>query len=158
MSEKVLGNLKQGLVFVLSAPAGTGKTTLVRLLIQEFPCVVQSISYTTRAPREGEIHGKDYNFITREEFEKKIKANEFLEYVNLYGDYYGTSLAWVNARLKEGKHVILVIDAQGGLQLLGKYPATFIFIKPPSLEVLRQRLLKRRTETLETLEKGFLGL
>jgi guanylate kinase len=150
---KLLGNLNHGLVFVVSAPAGTGKTTLVKMLISEFPCVIRSISFTTRKPRPGEVPGIDYHFVTKEEFEKQIEQQDFLEYVKLYGEYYGTSRKWVREQQMQGKHVILVIDTQGGLQLKGKFPARFIFIKPPSMEVLRKRLTERKTENEEVIEK-----
>lgn len=138
---------------MLSAPAGTGKTTLVNMLTEEFPCVMQSVSYTTRKPRPGEIDGVHYNFVSVKEFEEKIKANEFLEYVSLYGDYYGTSRHWVEAHISDGRHVVLVIDTQGGLQLKGNIQASFIFISPPSLEVLHKRLEKRKTEPAGMIEK-----
>ena len=149
----LLGNLKRGLVFVLSAPAGTGKTTLVEMLVKEFPCVIQSISYTTRAKRPQEREGGHYNFISVAEFEQKIAAHEFLEYVKLYGDYYGTSKLWVEEQLQKGKHVFLVIDTQGALQLMESLEACFIFLKPPSLEVLRERLMHRKTDAEEALQK-----
>lgn len=142
----LLGNRKKGLMIVVSAPAGTGKTTLVKMLTNEFPNVVQSISYTTRAPRGTEIEGLDYHYIDPREFEKMIADNRFLEHAKIYKDYYGTDAKWVNDQLDSGKHVILVIDTQGGLQLRGKIPAVFIFIEPPSMEVLRHRLEKRKTE------------
>lgn len=150
---KLLGNRKTGLAFVLSAPAGTGKTTLVKMLVQEFPCVVESISHTTRPQREGEIHGEHYYFVTREEFERLIAEKAFLEYVTLYGDYYGTTYASLEQRLHEGKHVVLVIDTQGALQLKNKFPAVFIFVMPPSLEVLQQRLIQRKTENSSVIER-----
>ncbi len=152
--ESLVGNQREGLFFIVSAPAGTGKTTLVEMLIQEFPQhIVGSISYTTRQPREGEIDGKHYHFITQSEFEAKISASDFLEYVKLYGYYYGTSRQWILDQQKQGKHVILVIDTQGALQLKKCLDATFIFISPPSLEVLKDRLSKRKTETPEILEE-----
>jgi guanylate kinase len=150
---KLLGNLKTGLAFVVSAPAGTGKTTLVQMLLKEFPCVAMSISCTTREIRAGEIQGHDYSFLSKEEFEHKIANRDFLEFVQLYGNYYGTDLKTIEALQKQGKHVILVIDTQGALQLKGKFPATFIFLKPPSLKVLRERLTQRRTETNEVIEE-----
>lgn len=153
MQEKLLGNLKRGLPIVLSAPAGTGKTTLVHMLKSEFDCVVPSISYTSRPPRPNEVNGKDYNFISEEEFKQKIREGEFLEYVQLYNYYYGTSKSWVEKRLNEGKHVFLVIDTQGAKQLRGHYPAIFIFLKPPSLEELKRRLQNRKTESPEMLKK-----
>lgn len=153
MTLKVLGNSDNGLLFVLSAPAGTGKTTLTHLLTKEFPCVVQSISCTSRKPRAGEVDGADYHFLEEKQFEDKIADGEFLEYVRLYDHYYGTSKKWVAEKLNEGKHVVLVIDTQGAFQLKGKIDAAFIFIMPPSLEVLKERLLKRRTESDEMMKK-----
>lgn len=151
--QSLFGDLSQGLVFVVSAPAGTGKTTLVQKLVKEFPEVIASVSYTTRPARNGEISGKDYHFITVEEFKQRVAASDFLEYAELYGIYYGTSRQWVAERQKEGKHVLLVIDTQGAMQLKGKFPATFIFIRPPSLNELERRLLQRGTEKQEMLEK-----
>lgn len=144
---KVLGELKEGLIFVISAPAGTGKTTLVRMLQKEFSCVVESVSYTTRMPRLGEVPDRDYHFITKEEFEKKIEDKEFLEYANVFGNYYGTSRKVLEENQAQGKHVLLVIDTQGALQLMGNLKATFIFIKPPSMEILRTRLASRKSES-----------
>ena len=153
MSEKLLGNLPQGLIFVLSAPAGTGKTTLVSMLLDEFPCVVESVSCTTRTPRPGEIPGKDYHFMDAEAFEAKIAAGDFLEYAQVFGSYYGTSRGYVQEQQEKGKHVFLVIDTQGALQLKGKLNAVFIFVNPPSLQALRERLFKRQTENLEMIEQ-----
>ena len=153
MNAKVLGNNQKGLAFVVSAPAGTGKTTLVHMLAQEFPCVVESVSFTTRLQRPGEIAGVHYNFVSNEEFESKIANDDFLEFVQLYGCYYGTSHRAVQALQNQGKHVILVIDTQGALQLKTWFPATFIFLQPPSLEVLRERLVQRKTETLTVIEQ-----
>ncbi len=152
MTSKLLGNLKKGLIFVLSAPAGTGKTTLVQRLTREFSCVVQSVSFTSRKPREGEVDGVDYRFLDVEAFKQKIAAGEFLEYVELFGHYYGTSRHWVEEHLNQGKHVMLVIDTQGALQLKEKIEATFIFLLPPSIEELRSRLKNRKTESKEMVE------
>ncbi len=142
----------KGLVFVISAPAGTGKTTLVRMLIEEFNRVVESISFTTRPPRPNEVPGRDYYFISPEEFEGKIAQGEFLEYAKVFGNYYGTSRKFVESQQEKGKHVILVIDTQGALQLKGKINAVFIFISPPSLEELRFRLHRRKLDTEEAME------
>lgn len=149
--QPLLGSCSRGRLFVLSAPAGTGKTTLVQKLVEEFPSVVQSISYTTRKPRAQEVTGDHYFFISKAEFEAKIAEHEFLEYVLLYGDYYGTSKVWVESMLSQGKHLFLVIDTQGALQLMDSVEACFIFVKPPSLEILKQRLLERKSETEESL-------
>lgn len=154
MSEKVLGNCKTGLVFVVSAPAGTGKTTLVQMLVDEFSGLVEkSISYTTRPRRPGEIPGIDYHFVSKEEFQNKLANEEMLEYAELYGYYYGTASDSVRQQQKAGKHVILVIDTQGALKLKGNFPAVLIFLKPPSQEVLRQRLAGRRTECSAVIEQ-----
>lgn len=153
MVKKILGNLQRGLAFVISAPAGTGKTTLAGMLCQEFPCVVESISFTTRSPRGDEKDGEHYIFLSQEEFEKKIKAKEFLEYVKLFGHYYGTSLKWVEENLEEGKHVLLTIDTQGAMKIKGQFPASFIFIMPPNLAELKKRLVERNTETADVIEE-----
>lgn len=152
MDSKLLGGLKKGLVFVVSAPAGTGKTTLVRMLRDEFSCIVESISYTTRKPRPNEIPGRDYHFITVEEFEKRIEEGEFLEYAKVFDNYYGTSRKFVRSQQEGGKHVILVIDTQGALQLMGEFEAIFIFISPPSIGELRSRLYGRKTDADEVIE------
>jgi guanylate kinase len=141
-----------GLVFVISAPAGTGKTTLVRMLIEEFSRVVESVSFTTRPPRENEVPGRDYNFISEKEFEKRIAEEDFIEYAQVFGNYYGTSGKFLESQREKGKHVILVIDTQGALQLKEKLDAVFIFISPPSLDELRARLYRRRSETEEAIE------
>ncbi|MFV0340660.1 MAG: guanylate kinase, partial [Parachlamydiaceae bacterium] len=111
MSSKqpLIGSCKRGKLFVLSAPAGTGKTTLVQRLVSEFPSVVQSISYTTRKPREKEVTGDHYFFISKEEFEANIAEHQFLENVVLYGDYNCTSKVWVDSMITQGKHLYLVI-------------------------------------------------
>jgi guanylate kinase len=156
MKRKLLGNLKEGILFILSAPAGTGKTTLVRMLAEEFPCITPSISYTTRKPRPDEIDKISYHFISEKKFEKKIEEDEFLEYVRLYGHYYGTSKKWVSERLSQGKHVILVIDTQGALQIKEKVKARSIFLLPPSLEELQRRLEERKTESDVVIQERLL--
>lgn len=149
-------NLKQGLLFILSAPAGTGKTTLVKQLTEVMPRVIASVSYTTRTQRPGEINGIHYNFISKEAFIAKIEAGDFLEYVEFCGNYYGTSAKWVNDQRAEGKHVVLTIDTQGALLIKDKLPATYIFILPPSLDIQRQRLISRGTDTPEVIEQRIL--
>lgn len=153
MSLKVLCNSDKGLLFIVSAPAGTGKTTLVNRLQKEFPCVIQSLSFTTRPKRTDETDGVDYRFITKQEFEERIERGEFLEYATLYGEYYGTSRVWVEEHLQQGKHVVLVIDTQGALKLMGTLPLATVFILPPSIEELRARLMNRKTESSEVIEK-----
>lgn len=144
---------KPGLLFLLSAPAGTGKTTLMHKLMGEFPEVIANISYTTRLPRVGEEDGKDYYFISQEQFEEKIASGEFLEYVRLYDTYYGSSRRWVERQLALGKHVFLVIDTQGARKVRESVSVTSIFLRPPSLQVLRARLLHRQTESIEKIEE-----
>ncbi|WP_316358357.1 guanylate kinase [Candidatus Neptunichlamydia sp. REUL1] len=145
---------KKGELIIVSAPAGTGKTTLVHMLKEEYPEeVVQSISCTTRKPRPGEIDGKDYVFLTDEAFEKRVKKGEFLEYATVFGNRYGTSKELVEAQRTDGKHVILVIDTQGAMEIKKKTKALYIFIEPPSIEILEERLKNRRTESPETLKK-----
>lgn len=146
-------NNKQGLIFIVSAPTGTGKTTLVQRLVQELPRVVASVSYTTRPQRSDEVEGLHYHFLTEEKFTQGIAKGDFLEYVQLYGDYYGTSKRWVEERLQQGKHVILVIDTQGAIFLKQKLKATYIFVSPPSLEELERRLKSRQTESQEVIDK-----
>ena len=139
--------------FIISGPSGSGKTTLAHMLIKNFDNVIRSISYTTRKIRPGEFDTKDYFFINKNEFETKIKNNDFLEYANVFGNYYGTSKKFVEDKLKEKKHVILTIDVQGAEKLKGKIDAVYIFIKPPSIEVLKKRLEKRNQDSDETIDK-----
>lgn len=137
----------------MSAPAGTGKTTLIEKFACEYPSVVRSVSFTTRKPRTGENPGVDYHFLSKGEFEEKIAAGEFLEYVELYGDYYGTSKKWVEEQISKGKHVFLVIDTQGASLLKEKIKTISIFLKPPSYMELEKRLRARNTETEESVEE-----
>lgn len=153
MHTKLLGGLKKGLLFVISAPAGTGKTTLVHMLQEEFSCVVRSVSYTTRKPRRSEQEGKDYHFVSEPEFLQKLHEGDFLEHAKVFDHYYGTSRSFVEAEQNLGKHVVLVIDTQGAAQLKRQCKATFIFISPPDLKELQSRLSKRKTETDQAIEQ-----
>ncbi|MBY0529375.1 MAG: guanylate kinase [Rhabdochlamydiaceae bacterium] len=154
MGQKLLGNMPQGLVFVLSAPAGTGKTTLVRMLIRDFDCIAESVSCTTRPIRPGEISGVDYHFLTQPEFQQKIQLGDFLEHAQVFDYEYGTSRTFVEQQQKAGKHVFLIIDTQGAMQLRKKnFPAVYVFLSPPSLDELKMRLDKRKTESQEVIEK-----
>jgi guanylate kinase len=153
LSKNLLGPISRGLLFVISAPAGTGKTTLVNMLTQEFSCIVRSVTCTTRQPRQGEKNGHDYFFLTEEEFQKKLEAGDFLEHATVFGFNYGTSRTLVEKSLIQGKHVILVIDTQGALQIKSKVDAIFIFILPPSLDELKKRLVDRGTESAEMIQK-----
>jgi guanylate kinase len=151
--QKLVGNLTFGLTFVVSAPAGTGKTTLVGMLTKEFDAVKMSISCTTRPPRPHEIDGVHYHFISEDEFQRKVEAGEFLEHVSLFGHRYGTSATYIEKKKSKGLHVVLVIDTQGAVQLMGKISATFIFLLPPSKEELMRRLVGRGTEKKEVIEE-----
>ena len=145
---------EEGLLIVISAPSGTGKTTLCHMLLKEFNNAVFSVSFTTRKPRKGEVNGKDYWFVSKEEFERRIKEGDFLEWAKVYGNYYGTSKSQVLKALKEGKDVILDIDTQGALQVKERFPeAVLIFILPPSFKELENRLRKRGTDPEEVIEK-----
>ncbi|MBN2479685.1 MAG: guanylate kinase [Parachlamydiales bacterium] len=151
--QKPLGNLKKGLFFIVSAPSGCGKTTLVRKLTKEFDCVIESVSYTTRKPRINEVNGKDYFFISEEEFEKKIQKEDFLEYAKVFDNFYGTDKKLVEKLLLDKKHVVLVIDVQGAMKLKSKIDAVYIFISPPSIQELRNRMNVRCMDDSIEIEK-----
>jgi guanylate kinase len=137
----------QGLMFVVSAPSGTGKTTLCRAILGLFPQMHFSVSYTTRPPRAGEVNGKDYHFIEAENFQQMIDRGEFAEWAEIYGYRYGTSAVRLQEVLEEGQDILLDIDVQGVRQLRNKKVAgIFIFLLPPSFGQLEQRLAKRGTE------------
>lgn len=153
MEKKHVGSLQKGLVFVLSAPAGTGKTTLIKMLQDEFSYVASNVSYTTRHPRPGEVNGVDYHFISEKEFLAKMAKGDFLEHAKVFDHYYGTTKSSIEKLQEEGKHVFLVIDTQGAMQIKKKIQAIFIFVFPPSMEELRTRLGKRQTETEDSMHK-----
>ncbi|HOJ30882.1 MAG TPA: guanylate kinase [bacterium] len=140
-------------LFVISAPSGTGKTTLVNKLKNQFEHLAVSISYTTRNPRKGEKHGIDYFFIAEEEFKQKISGGFFAEWAQVYDHYYGTSKHFIDENLAENKIVLLTIDTQGALQIKKKYPqAILIGILPPSMEEQKKRL-EKRGETMENIKR-----
>jgi len=145
--------MSRGTLYILSAPAGTGKTTLVRLAVERVPNLIQSISYTTRDRRPGEIPGVDYFFVSRREFQERALHGRFLESVEIYGDFYGTDRQWVEEHLQKGFDVVLVIDIKGAACVQKAMEAKMIFVSPPSLEELRKRLIDRGTETKESLKK-----
>jgi guanylate kinase len=143
-----------GSLFTIAAPSGTGKTSLVRALKQSIPEIQVSISHTTRAIREGEEEGSHYFFISKQEFLTMIAANEFLEHAEVFGHYYGTSRTWVEQTLQSGIDVILEIDWQGAAQIRKQFPdSTSIFILPPSIKVLRERLLKRQQDSVSIIDQ-----
>ncbi|HOK79655.1 MAG TPA: guanylate kinase [bacterium] len=140
-------------LFVLSAPSGTGKTTLVNQLKNQFDNLVVSISYTTRSPRKGEKHGIDYFFIDEKEFKQKISEGFFAEWALVYDNYYGTSKQFIDKNLAENNIVLLTIDTQGALRIKKKYPdAILIGILPPSIEEQKRRL-EKRGDTEENIRK-----
>jgi guanylate kinase len=144
---------KRGKLFVISGPSGAGKSTIVKGLLELAPDLVLSISATSRPPRAGEVNGKDYFFLTREEFLKRIQEGYFLEWAEVHGNLYGTPADFVLKNLKKGNSVILEIDVQGALKVKEKFPeAVLIFIEPPNFEELRERLEKRRSEDEKTLK------
>lgn len=155
---KELGNLPKGLLFILSAPTATGKTTLANMLVKENSSIIRSISCTTRKPRAGEINGRDYYFISEKEFLQKRKNNEFLEWAEVFGNYYGTLKKTVDENLAKGLHVLLVIDVQGAFQVKEKEEVTMVFLLPPSLETLKNRFADRNTEEKKEFEKRLKSL
>ena len=139
-------------LIVVSGPSGVGKGTIVKTLIKRRSDVVESVSCTTRAPRTGEVHGREYYFLSKEEFEKRVREDDFLEYDNHFGNYYGTPKSFVRETLKE-KSVILEIDVVGALNAKKAFPnSVLVMIVPPSIDELRRRLLSRGTESEEEVE------
>ena len=144
--------MKQVLM-VVSGPSGVGKGTLVKRLVKKRSDVVESVSCTTRAPREGEVHGREYYFLSKEEFKRRIEANDFLEYDEHFGNYYGTPKSFVKEKLKE-KSVVLEIDVVGGLNAKKAFPdSVLVMIVPPSKEELIRRLRGRDSETDEQIKE-----
>lgn len=148
---------ERGLLIVISGPSGVGKGTVRNALFQrEGHNLVYSISMTTRAPRNGETNGKEYYFVSREEFEERIKNNQFLEYAEFVGNYYGTPLDKVEDNLNKGNEVVLEIEVQGAMQVRKKKrDAIFIFIAPPTMQDLKNRLNRRGTEPQEVIQSRY---
>jgi guanylate kinase len=143
-----------GSVFIVCAPSGAGKTSLVNALLEREPDIELSISYTTRPARTGESDGRHYHFVSRDEFQAMTRRNEFLESAEVHGNLYGTSRAWIAARRSEGKDIVLEIDWQGAAQVRGLMPdAVGVFILPPSLDALRRRLVARGQDSPEVIEQ-----
>jgi guanylate kinase len=143
---------KKGKIFVVSAPSGTGKTTLCRLVQKEVADLCLSVSLTTRPPRQGEKDKVDYFFISPKTFEEYIKKNQLAEWAKVFGHYYGTLKKNLEETINKGRDIILEIDVQGGLQIKEKYPESIlIFILPPSMKALKERLKKRQSEEEKSL-------
>lgn len=147
----------KGLLIVISGFSGAGKGTLMKKLVENYHQYVLSVSMTTREPRNGETHGKEYFFITKEQFEEKIKQEGFIEYASYCENYYGTPKDYVEEQLEAGKDVILEIEIQGAMKVKEQFPdAILLFVMPPSIAVLYERLVGRGTETEEVIRKRLL--
>ncbi|ARI77535.1 guanylate kinase [Halobacillus mangrovi] len=149
---------EKGILFILSGPSGVGKGTVRKALFEQSTDLRYSISMTTRAPREGEVDGVDYFFKSRDEFEKLISEGQLIEHAEYVGNYYGTPRQYVEQTLNEGKDVFLEIEVQGALKVRENFPqGVFIFLIPPSLEELKDRIVNRGTETEEKVKNRLLA-
>src|SRR3989441_4086577 len=145
---------RRGLLFIVSAPSGAGKTTLVERLVEQMPHLKMSRSYTSRPMREGEVDGVDYNFVSRERFEAMVAVGEFLEWAEVFGNLYGTSAADTERVLEQGTDLVLVIDIQGARKVRRRgIETTAIFVMPPSLEVLERRLRGRSKDADDAIQR-----
>lgn len=143
-----------GNLFVVSAPSGAGKTSLVNALLEINKSIDLSVSYTSRAARPGEIEGKDYHFVSRETFLQMIKHGDFVESAEVYGNLYGTSQSWISKEMRDGRDILLEIDWQGASQVRAKFPDCIsIFILPPSLQALETRLTGRKQDSADVIAK-----
>ena len=146
--------MPQATLFIFTAPSGAGKTSLVQALVESTDALCVSVSHTTRAPREAEVDGVNYNFVSQEQFFAMREAQEFFESAEVYGNFYGTSKTWVNEQLDSGTDVILEIDWQGARQVREQHPeACSIFILPPSLKALTERLTGRGQDDADTIAR-----
>lgn len=149
----ITSNPEVGTLFVVSSPSGGGKGTLIQRMLRAIPDLSYSVSYTTRAPRDGEVHGREYCFVTREKFQEMLAAGEFLESAVVHGNLYGTSKKQVLEEICSGRDIILEVDVQGAASVRELImDSVSIFILPPSFEVLRSRLIARGTDSSEELE------
>lgn len=155
VSSSVASEQPKGKLIVFAAPSGTGKSTIAKAVLAAFPNLVFSVSATTRPMREGEQNGREYHFLSRDEFEEKLRQGEFIEHSKHFDNYYGTLKSVADSVLTSGKHLLLDLDVNGSMNVKKLYGerALLIFIKPPGLEVLRERLLSRRTETPEAIQR-----
>jgi guanylate kinase len=154
LSRMTQGHEKRGRLFVIAAPSGAGKTSLVRALMEREPALAFSVSFTTRPRRPNEVDGRDYHFIDETTFERMIREDAFVEHARVFGHHYGTGRAQVSTALAEGQDLILEIDWQGARQVRERVPESVdVFILPPSRAVLEQRLRGRRTDSPEVIER-----
>ena len=146
--------IKRGRLFVLSAPSGSGKSTIKDIVMERMPELIYSVSYTTRPPRPGEVDGRDYNFVTVDDFKAMIEDGRFLEWAEVFGRYYGTGRDWVDSHLAAGQNVIADLDVVGAASVRRLMPeAVLIFMVPPTAAELRRRLVDRHTETDEEIAR-----
>lgn len=152
---KTKSQKRKGIVFVISAPSGCGKTTLCNRLLEKVPHLARSVSYTTRAPRKGERDGADYRFVSVEKFKKLTESGRFIEHAKVFGSLYGTPKESVKQALKNNKDILLSIDVKGAAEIKKLFgsQSVSIFVLPPSLEALRKRLMKRRADSKEQMNK-----
>ncbi len=149
---------KKGKIFVFSAPSGAGKTTILNYLRDTIPNLVYSISATTRKPRDGEVHGVHYFFYSVDEFKARIELNEFAEWAQVHGNYYGTPKSFIDATIAQGLHIVMDIDVFGKKNFDKSYPeAIGILILPPSMEILEKRLRGRGTDDEATIQKRLIN-
>jgi guanylate kinase len=143
-----------GKLIVIAAPSGCGKTTIAKAILAKHPVMLFSVSATTRSIRSGEVQGKDYFFLTKQEFEDRIHIGDLVEWENIYGNYYGTLKSEIQRALQQGNLMLFDVDVKGALSIRRNFPddAVLIFIKPPSFEILKKRLENRKTENSETLK------
>ena len=145
---------REGLILILSAPSGAGKTSLSRELFKTFPDMKESVSYTTRTPRTGEVDGEAYHFVSHAEFERMVKEDAFAEWAIVHGNMYGTALRTLEEARKNGRDLVLDIDCQGALRLKEQFDGgVYVFILPPSMAELRRRLEHRSTDLQEVIER-----
>jgi guanylate kinase len=145
---------KQGILFVVSAPSGTGKTTLCREMTIKLPNLTHSVSYTTRSPRSNEVDGREYFFVSETRFREMIERNEFAEWAEVHGNLYGTHNGHLLDIMNRGEDILLDIDSQGAIQMKKRFKdGVFIYILPPSFEVLKSRLTDRGSESTEEIRK-----
>jgi guanylate kinase len=144
-----------GKLIVIAAPSGCGKTTIAKAMLALYPEMLFSVSATTRSMRTGEVHGKDYFFLSKQEFEERVRTGDLVEWEEIYGNYYGTLKSEIQRALDQGRVMLFDVDVKGALSIRKHFPrdAVLIFIKPPSFEVLQNRLENRKTENPETLKR-----